>query len=260
VPALLWVRISASTRPCQQQLLSSVAEWWGRGRRQRLVICNGPAFSPDNPETYFSDSVGQRILCYDLGEDGPITGRRTFYEFSIDEGLPDGLTVDSWAMSGVRCMACESRVHRYEPDFALSLPVPGNLSNKSVFRRSRPRTMFVTRDGTPRGSSEEPDNGGSVLRHHIEHRIPEPIFDFSLLHNSKCYRSFARLKDAPALSCLRDEDYFRKIAALTIGQLPSIHRNDVLQPRINDLRMFLDILCGRSRSFETVRQEYSPSI
>ncbi len=60
-----------------------------------FLICNGPAFSPDNRILYFSNSAGRRILAYDLDLDGSISGRRTFFSFSCGDGMPDGLTVDS---------------------------------------------------------------------------------------------------------------------------------------------------------------------
>jgi sugar lactone lactonase YvrE len=60
-----------------------------------FIVCNGPAFSPDGSVLYFSDTIGRRLLAYDLD---PQTGRlgppRLFARTPEDAGLPDGLTVD----------------------------------------------------------------------------------------------------------------------------------------------------------------------
>jgi len=146
-----------------------------------FVICNGPAFSPDNRRLYFSDSVGQRILCYDLGEDGALSGRRIFHEFSSDEGLPDGLTVDSlgnvWcALYGGAKVVCIDA----DGTLALSLPVPATYPTSLCFGGPGLKTMFVTTGwNTLEEAAKSQDNGGSVLRHTIETPgIPEPILRF----------------------------------------------------------------------------------
>ena len=60
-----------------------------------FAIANGPAFSPDGRTAYFSDSLARQILAYDIAENGRVSGRRIFCKFAEEEGLPDGLTVDS---------------------------------------------------------------------------------------------------------------------------------------------------------------------
>src|SRR6185503_16825414 len=52
-----------------------------------FIVCNGPAFAPDNRTLYFSDTAGHRILSYDLARDGSLSGRRTFFTFSPDDGM-----------------------------------------------------------------------------------------------------------------------------------------------------------------------------
>jgi len=60
-----------------------------------FVISNGPAFSPHGNKAYFSDSANRRILQYALDESGKPLSRDVFATISEDDGLPDGLTVDS---------------------------------------------------------------------------------------------------------------------------------------------------------------------
>jgi sugar lactone lactonase YvrE len=71
-----------------------------KGRTARLAesglpVVNGPAFAPDGDMLYLSDSIGRRILAYPVSADGSLGARRVLAQFAADEGLPDGLTVDS---------------------------------------------------------------------------------------------------------------------------------------------------------------------
>lgn len=60
------------------------------------VVCNGPAFSPAGDMLYFSDTMGRRLLAYDLDRaTGALSVPRTLIAFEEADGLPDGLCVDS---------------------------------------------------------------------------------------------------------------------------------------------------------------------
>ena len=143
-----------------------------------FVICNGPAFSPDNRRLYLSDSIGKRILCYDLGNDGAISGRRTFYEFSPDEGLPDGLTVDSlgnvWcALYGGGKVVCIDTSGQLKQ----SLPLPASYATSLCFGGPELKTLFVTTGwNTPEEAAATQDGGGCVFSRHVETPgLAEPI-------------------------------------------------------------------------------------
>ena len=57
---------------------------------------NGLGFSPDYRLLYFTDSVARTIYAYDYNvADGELRNRRTLIKVPDDEGLPDGMTVDS---------------------------------------------------------------------------------------------------------------------------------------------------------------------
>jgi xylono-1,5-lactonase len=61
-----------------------------------FAVSNGPAFSPGGDVMYFSDSVNRKILAYDISRESlHPQGRQVFASFSVEEGLPDGMTVDA---------------------------------------------------------------------------------------------------------------------------------------------------------------------
>jgi sugar lactone lactonase YvrE len=118
---------------------------WGVGD-SGFAVCNGPAFSPDGRTLYFSDSVGRRVLAYDLSpQHRTLANRRVFAQFKADEGVPDGLTVD--AEGGVWIAMWDGwRVARYTPDGMLDrvihLPVPRPTS--CCFGGDDLGTLYVT--------------------------------------------------------------------------------------------------------------------
>jgi sugar lactone lactonase YvrE len=148
-----------------------------------FVVCNGPTFSPDNRKLYFSDSVGRRILSYDLGRDGKLSGRQTFCGFSADDGLPDGLTVDS--AGNVWCaLYGGSKVVCLDGRGALKffLPLPTANVTSLCFGGPDLKTLHVT-TGWSAGTTEETKNqdlGGSVFMQKVDVAgLPEPLMNIS---------------------------------------------------------------------------------
>jgi sugar lactone lactonase YvrE len=77
---------------------------------------NGLAFSADQRTLYFADSVLRTIYAYDYDlERGTVANRRVLVKLAPEEGLPDGLTVDSegFVWSAQWYGGC---VIRYDPD------------------------------------------------------------------------------------------------------------------------------------------------
>jgi len=58
------------------------------------TVANGPALSPEGDVLYHTDSARRVIYKFRLHEDGTLSGRTPFIEFSPSWGQPDGMTVD----------------------------------------------------------------------------------------------------------------------------------------------------------------------
>ena len=169
------------TSPRRSLTASSIA-WRPMGRQSWPIkvssFCNGPAFSPDNRKLYFSDTVGHRILSYDLDRDGAISGRRTFFTFSADDGMPDGLTVDSagnvWcALYGGGKVVCIDA----KGALKLSLPLPGLMSQASASAGRSSRRCMSRRDGArTTEATKAKDVGGAVFMRPVDSPgLPEPV-------------------------------------------------------------------------------------
>ncbi|TPI57453.1 SMP-30/gluconolactonase/LRE family protein [Mesorhizobium sp. B3-1-7] len=144
-----------------------------------FVICNGPAFSPDNRKLYFSDTVGRRILSYNLGNDGSISGRRVFFTFANNDGMPDGLAVDS--AGNVWCaLYGGSKVVCIDPKGTLrrSLYLPATFVTSLCFAGPELKTLYVTTgwDGSTTEATKANDVGGAVFMRRVDIAgLPEPI-------------------------------------------------------------------------------------
>ena len=61
-----------------------------------IQISNGIGWSPDHKIMYYTDSTLRVIYAYDFDLDsGSISNRRDFVNVPVEDGIPDGLTVDS---------------------------------------------------------------------------------------------------------------------------------------------------------------------
>ena len=140
-----------------------------------FASCNGPAFSPDGRTMYFSDSVARRILAYDVAPGTrQLANRRVFASFAADDGLPDGLTVDS--AGGLWCaLYGGGRVLRFTPDGRIDrrLDLPCPITAAVGFGGPGMTTLFVATGQDDSGRND----GGAVFAATTEFRgIPEPVF------------------------------------------------------------------------------------
>lgn len=90
---------------------------------RNITVSNGPCWSPDGRTFYFADSRSFAIWAYDYDlETGDIRNKRKFYAFDLEDGLPDGATVDAqgyiWS-AGVY----KSKIHRFAPDGTKTLTI-----------------------------------------------------------------------------------------------------------------------------------------
>ena len=83
-----------------------------------IGISNGMGFTPDRKGMYYTDSVARAIYLFDYVQaTGDITSQRVFASTpdALDEGIPDGMTVDAeghvWS-----ARAGGGKVVRYSPD------------------------------------------------------------------------------------------------------------------------------------------------
>lgn len=108
-------------------------------------ITNGPAFSPDGRRMYHSDTARRVTYAFDLDDAGNAANRREFARFSVDEGFPDGMTVDAegglWiAFWGGWCL------RRYSPDGELlqNVELQAQQVTSCAFGGEGLRTLFIT--------------------------------------------------------------------------------------------------------------------
>ena len=112
----------------------------------KIIVSNGPAFSPDGGFAYFSDTMARKILRYRVGEDGvPTAERKVFAEFGEADGNPDGLTVDAdgriwvamWDGGSVRCLDTEGRE-------LTRITVPARRVTSVAFGDDDLSTLYIT--------------------------------------------------------------------------------------------------------------------
>jgi D-xylonolactonase len=81
-----------------------------------IGISNGLAFTPDRKGMYYTDTTAGEIYLFDYdSETGDLSNQRVFVDTAGEEGMPDGMTVDTegyvWS-----AMWDGSSVIRYAPD------------------------------------------------------------------------------------------------------------------------------------------------
>ena len=119
------------------------------------IICNGPTFNLDNTIIYHTDSIKRTIYALDMSPDGGLSNKRVFAEFTQDdEGVPDGMTVDSEDCIWVGHFG-GARITRYSPAGeileAVPLPVPNITS--LTFAGAELDMLYITTAST--GIAEE---------------------------------------------------------------------------------------------------------
>ena len=112
----------------------------------RFICSNGLGWSPDNSKMYFTDSIVRTVWVYDFDLDSGLLGtRHVFAKLSDDDGVPDGLTVDS---EGYVWSAIWDgwRLIRYAPDGSIDTEVrmPVQRPSSCMFGGPDLRTLYIT--------------------------------------------------------------------------------------------------------------------
>jgi len=110
-----------------------------------VTLSNGIDWSPDGSRMYYIDSVLQRIDMFEYGPNGDLGDRRTLVEIPVEEGMPDGLTVDAEGCIWVGLWGGGS-VRRYSPsgDLDRILEIPARLVTSCGFGGHDMRDLYIT--------------------------------------------------------------------------------------------------------------------
>ncbi|MBN2503121.1 MAG: SMP-30/gluconolactonase/LRE family protein, partial [Anaerolineales bacterium] len=116
-----------------------------------VMIANGLGWSPDQKLMYFTDSPRRLIYVYDYdAPSGSIQNRRVFAKVPEDEGVPDGLTIDTEG-----CMWSAHwggwKVSRYDPQGKVMevIEMPVEFPTSCFFGGPDLSTLFITSARVP---------------------------------------------------------------------------------------------------------------
>ena len=132
-----------------------------------VMVSNGLAFSPDGSIMYWSDSRNSKVFAFDFdAETGNISNRRLFFETTLEQGRPDGATVDS---EGYYWSACfmGSRVLRIAPDGTLDREILMPVENITMicFGGADLDTLYITtgKEGLSEEALKKTPSAGSIF-------------------------------------------------------------------------------------------------
>ncbi len=136
-----------------------------------LHLANGMGFSPEADTFYLVDSIQRKIFKYSYRHStGELSGKESLYQFDKDDGLPDGLAVDSEGFLWVALFQ-GSMLMRIDPDGKLNRVVrlPYTQPTSIAFGGKNMNKLFITsaslhsKSGLePAGYDDAKDRGGSL--------------------------------------------------------------------------------------------------
>jgi len=146
-----------------------------------FTIANGLGWSPEGTTLYFTDTSRRTIWAYDYEpESGIITNQRPFVRVPEDDGVPDGLTVDS--EGGVWSAKWGGwKVTRYDPEGGIDREVrlPAQNVTSCAFGGAGLDDLYVTtaRVGLSEREQREQPLAGGLFRARVQVRgLEEPAF------------------------------------------------------------------------------------
>lgn len=114
------------------------------------IICNGPTFNLDNSIIYHTDSIKRTIYALDMDAAGELSNKRVFTQFTQDdEGVPDGMTIDSEDCIWVAHFG-GARITRYSPagEILTVVPLPVPNITSCTFAGADLDTLYITTAST----------------------------------------------------------------------------------------------------------------
>ena len=129
-----------------------------------INISNGLGFTPDQKNLYYTESLARKIYKFDYNADtGEISNQRIWKEIPPNEGVPDGLTVDSegyvWSARWEG-----SAVYKYAPtgENVQKIEIPAQKVTSVTFGCENMNNLYITTalDG---GTKETEGEGAGAL-------------------------------------------------------------------------------------------------
>ncbi|QHI98349.1 SMP-30/gluconolactonase/LRE family protein [Xylophilus rhododendri] len=146
-----------------------------------FVLPNAICWSPDDRTMYFADTHNQLIWAFDYDlDEGRISRRRVFKDWTHQVGRPDGATVDAEGYLW-NCMVASGQLIRLAPDGEVDrvIQLPVTHPTCPAFGGPGLDTLYITSHSqrlTPQQLAEEP-YAGALLALDVGMRgLPEPRF------------------------------------------------------------------------------------
>jgi sugar lactone lactonase YvrE len=132
-----------------------------------IQMSNGLGWSPDNTRMYYVDSRAEGLDVFDFSaDDGTLGQRRRLVDIDANEGIPDGLAVDSQGCIWLALWG-PGRIHRYTPRGELDrvVAVPANRTTSCAFGGPDLDVLFITSAsvGLSPGQRRQQPHAGAVF-------------------------------------------------------------------------------------------------
>ena len=146
-----------------------------------FVLPNAICFSPDDRNMYFADTHNQMIWVFDYDiDEGEISNRRVFKDWTHQKGRPDGATVDAEGFIW-NCMVTTGELVRLAPDGRVdrTIQMPVTHPTCPAFGGDELDTLYITSHSqrfTPAQQAAEPLAGALFAVDVGVRGLPEPRF------------------------------------------------------------------------------------
>lgn len=141
----LWIGSMSKTREPEQAALYRLDQR-GLAKIRTITLGNGTDWDVERNRMYHVDSTTQQIDVWDYDvETGDVYNRRAWATIDLDDGLPDGLTIDAEGCVWV-CLFEGGVIRRLDPDGTriVDVALPTRYATCPAFGGDDLATMFVT--------------------------------------------------------------------------------------------------------------------